>query len=67
MVPAFSLTAAQPGDGRTATVGMFVHCEDIFGQFLLDLPFSIIGIFCDLICVHRERPSQPRSSAVPLG
>lgn len=37
MVPAFSLTAAQPGNGRTATVGMFVHSEDILGWFILDL------------------------------
>lgn len=66
MVPAFSLTAAQPGNGRTATVGMFVHCEDILARFILDLSFSIVGI-CDLIRVQKERPSQPRSSAVPSG
>lgn len=54
MAPAFSLTAAQPGDGRTTTVGMFVHCEDILGLFILGLSLSIIRI-CDLIFVQTER------------
>lgn len=66
MVPAFSLTAAQPGDGGTKTVGMFVYCEDILGQFILDLSLSLLGLF-DLICVQRESLSQPRSSTVPSG
>lgn len=64
MVPAFSLTAAQPGDSRTATVGMFVHCGDILGRFILDMSLSIIRI-CHLSCVQRESPGQPRFSMVP--
>lgn len=60
MVPAFSLTAAQPGDGGTPTVGMCVYCEDILGQFILHLSLSILGLF-DLIW------SQPRCSAIPSG
>lgn len=50
MVPAFSLTAAQPGDGR------FGHCEDLLAWFILDLSLPITGI-CDLICAQGESPT----------
>lgn len=55
MVPALSLTAAHPGDGRTATVGMFVHWKDILGRFILDsCALDYWDLCCDLICAQRR-------------
>lgn len=55
MVPALSLTAAHPGDGRIATVGMFVHCKDILGRFILDSGTLDDWDLCrDLICVQQR-------------
>lgn len=55
MVPALSLTAAHPGDGRTATVGMFAHWKDILGRFILDsCALDYWDLCCDLICAQRR-------------